>query len=166
MSMKIIFVSFVMLSSILISCSVETVNESTTTTSTTLSAQESEILEWSEATYDVVEKLTGANGRLIASFMSPRYNDDYWVLEVAADLLTLGGLTMPSNIYVPDEASIANNTLKEAVDLGYLIFQEMPDAIDQGNSSRIKKNVSRLENMTELLNKFGLEVSAISSSLE
>lgn len=146
------------------SCSLETETLSTTTTST-LSPQEVAVLEWSEATNGVVERLVESNGRLVASFMNIKYGDDSWVLAVASDLLILGSITLPESILVPDIATQANNTLKRAIDVGYLVFQDMPNALDQGNSALIRRNIARLDDMTDLLEQFGTEVSTIISTL-
>jgi hypothetical protein len=142
----------------------ETETLSTTTTST-LSPQEVAVLEWSEATNGVVERLVESNGRLVASFMNIKYGDDSWVLAVASDLLILGSITLPESILVPDIATQANNTLKRAIDVGYLVFQDMPNALDQGNSALIRRNIARLDDMTDLLEQFGTEVSTIISTL-
>jgi hypothetical protein len=131
-----------------------------------LSPQEVAVLEWSEATNGVVERLVESNGRLVASFMNINYGDDSWVLAVASDLLTLGSITLPESILVPDIATQANNTLKEAIDVGYLVFQDMPNALDQGNSALVRRNIARLDDMTNLLEQFGMEVSTIISTLQ
>ena len=162
--MKFRIVCLLALSSFLMSCSLETETLSTTTTST-LSPQEVAVLEWSEATNGVVERLVESNGRLVASFMNIKYGDDSWVLAVASDLLILGSITLPESILVPDIATQANNTLKRAIDVGYLVFQDMPNALDQGNSALIRRNIARLDDMTDLLEQFGTEVSTIISTL-
>jgi hypothetical protein len=143
----------------------ETETLSATTTST-LSPQEVAVLEWSEATNGVVERLVGSNGRLVASFMNPQYEDDSWVLDVASDLLTLGSIMLPEGILVPDIAINANNILEEAIDIGYLVFQDMPIALDQGNSALVRRNIARLDDMTNLLEQFGMEVTTIISTLQ
>jgi hypothetical protein len=163
--MKFRIVCLLALSSFLTSCSLETETLPTTTTST-LSPQEVAVLEWSEATNGVVERLVESNGRLVASFMNINYGDDSWVLAVASDLLTLGSITLPESILVPDIATQANNTLKEAIDVGYLVFQDMPNALDQGNSALVRRNIARLDDMTNLLEQFGMEVSTIISTLQ
>jgi hypothetical protein len=154
----------VLLSVLLFSCSIET-EGSSLSTSSTLSLQESELLEWSEASYQVLESLVRSNGRLAVAFKNPRYDDDLWVLNVASDLLVLGGTSMPGNISVPARAVDANKTLNEAVSLGHLIFRDMPSAIDRGNSAQIRVNVRRIVEMADLLEMFGSQVSVIIAGL-
>lgn len=169
--MKKTCIAFLMLSSFLVSCSLETETLSTTattatTTTTSLSPQELELLSWSEAINDILERLVNSNGNLVKSFMNVDYYNDSWVLKVAADLLTLGGIVMPENFFVPDMATTANSILLQAIEIGHLVFREMPSALDQRNSAQVNKNIRRLDDMTVILEKFGQEVSAIVRTLD